>query len=82
LIFCKNLCKCYNIPTPSTTILTIEKLGKGYMEKLSVLFATHSLYSYLRQTKMSSLEHEEQEGRTVPAWGLAPVGGAIHKEMM
>jgi hypothetical protein len=33
-----------------------------------------SLYRYLKQTKMSSFKNREQEGKTGPVWGLAPVG--------
>jgi hypothetical protein len=33
LIHCKNLCKCYNIPTPSTAIKTFSKGGGGGKEE-------------------------------------------------
>jgi hypothetical protein len=39
-----------------------------------------SLYSYLKQTKMSFFKNGGQEGKTGPVWGLAPVGGGGHKE--
>jgi hypothetical protein len=36
----------------------------------------NSLYSYLKQKKMYfPLKNGEQENKTVPVWGLVPVGG-------
>jgi hypothetical protein len=35
----------------------------------------NSLYSYLKQTKMSFFKNRGQEGKTSPVWKLAPVGG-------
>jgi hypothetical protein len=43
------------------------------METICTLFATNSLYSYLRQTKVSFFKNREQEGKISPAWGLTPV---------
>jgi hypothetical protein len=35
----------------------------------------NSLYTYLKQTKMSFFKNEGQEGKTSPVWRLVPVGG-------
>jgi hypothetical protein len=39
----------------------------------------NSLCSYFKQTKMSFFPGE-QEGKTGPVWGLAPVEGGGYKE--
>jgi hypothetical protein len=38
------------------------------------------LHSHQKQTKMSFLQNEGQEGKTNSVWGLLPVGGERHKE--
>jgi hypothetical protein len=42
----------------------------------------NSLYSSLKQQQQKSLffKNEEQEGKTVSVWGLAPVGRGGYKE--
>jgi hypothetical protein len=35
LIRCKNLCKCYNVPTPSTTIKKINKTNSWFFKKIN-----------------------------------------------
>jgi hypothetical protein len=39
-----------------------------------------SLYSYLRQTKMSFFKNRGQEGKIGPVWGLLLMGGGRYKE--
>jgi hypothetical protein len=34
----------------------------------------NSLYSYLKQTEIPFFKNREQEGKTGPVWGLAPMG--------
>jgi hypothetical protein len=34
-----------------------------------------NIVAILNQQKMSFLKNREQKGKTVPVWGLAPLGG-------